>query len=103
MKPEALNVLPIVREAMQALMKCDGARLEQILCDCGSRIGDRSVGCERQSVNSEDVRFRDLDAFDRLLDVTRENMRIVRQVLQANNIPLEYLPTVSHTGSEATE
>jgi hypothetical protein len=100
MKPEAWNRLSIVREAMEALTKCDGPRLEQILCDCGSRISDRSVGSK--GVNAEDIWCGDLEAFARLLDVTRENMRIVRQVL-ASNMPLEYLPIVSHTGSKATE
>jgi len=95
---EDLNLLSIVREAMEALARCDCDCLEQMVCHFESRIDDRR---DRRGPAWEGSGFAEAEAFARLLEITKENLRIVGQLRPASFAPLEYVPIAGPAGRRA--
>jgi hypothetical protein len=81
------SVQSIIREAKDALAKCDGARVEEILIrSCAlTEDGGTALGL-RSEARAE------FDAFARFLELARENMRIIRRSSQLRLVDLEYQP-----------
>ena len=94
------NSFQIVREAVDALMRCDGVQLEELVCICEGWLGDLRPGLDRQSFNFNGLDYVEFGILARLLEFTNENMRIIRSPRRVSSTPLEYVPIAGCCGSE---
>lgn len=95
------NSLQIVREAVEALMRCDDARMEELARICEGWLRDLPPCMESQSFNSANVGSAEFERLARLLEVTKENLRIIRLPRPASIEPLEYIPSAGYRGCGA--
>ena len=76
----------LIREAREALARFDVGRLEKIIVECG-----RLTDSEATSTDSG-VQKTDFEAFAALLEMTKENMAIIRRARTSASVHLEYQP-----------
>lgn len=86
----------LIREAREALARFDAARLQEIVIESG-RLADGEV----LAIESRVSDGTELEAFAALLEMTRENITIVRRPGVSASFHLEYQPfaTRAHEGA----
>ena len=86
------SVLSILRDGKDALARCDSARLEEILVHSGALSSDAGgawhLGGEERA---------ELDAFVRILELTKDNLRVIRGSRRFRPVELEYQPSGRRT------
>lgn len=90
--PEPLDMLSTIREARDALVRCDSVRLEQILRCCESRVPDAEAGLLGTGFISPGEGNRESEVFVRLLEFTYQNIRILGRLPRIGSAQLEYSP-----------
>ena len=85
-------MLSILRDGKNALARCDSARLEEILVHSGALSSD--AGSAWQLEGEERA---ELDAFIRILELTKENLRVILGSRQLRPVDLEYQPSGART------
>jgi hypothetical protein len=79
------SVLSILREGKDALARCDRVRLEEIFVLAGALSQDDAMALHLQCEGRTDV-----DVFARLLELTKENVRVIRGSRHLRTVDLEY-------------
>jgi hypothetical protein len=86
------RIQSILRAGKDALARCDSARLEEILIHSSALSDVAETAWYLESEKTIEV-----DAFIRILELTRENLRVIRGSRHLWPVDLEYQPSGRRT------
>lgn len=91
-----LKLLSIIQELKSALARCDSTTVDQIAAHCETLIDESEAGLDCKATHLQHTVLGELEAFARMLENTRENLRVLREPggIRSSKL-LEYsLPTI---------
>lgn len=92
-EPESLDLLSTADGAKRALAACDCARLERMAECCGNWPHGSDESSILRSLNASSAENQEFKIFKRLIEISKENLRILRQSRLPQNEQLEYSPS----------
>jgi len=78
-EPNHSKLLSIIQELKSALARCDSAIVDQIAANCETLIDQSEAGLDCKASYLEHMALGELEAFARMLENTRENLRVLRE------------------------